>query len=165
MTQILVVGDSLVGKTNFMYHVTTGTVPINVFRSVSPEYFRPLRDANFIVAPGQIMDTQLQRLADGVDGIMVLYNEGSTIMSAKRWLLRLRRLMVGVEKAPILVCCHGDVGASENLNGRLDLLRAYPLAEHTYTSVSRRVGMIDCINRITCRARREHPSPLAVRAI
>lgn len=163
MTKIVVVGDSGVGKTTFMHLAATGAVPQNVFRSTDIELFRPIRDASFLVVNGGILDVDLQRICTGADGILVLYRCGTSVHVAKRWLTRLNRTMVNVARVPVIICCHTD-GSNEasNMNIHL-LLRGYPRAEHTLTSVARPAGIQDCVNRVVLRARRDHPSPLAVR--
>lgn len=165
MTRVLVVGDSLAGKTKMLQLATAGHIPYNVFRSTQIEEYEPISGATFYVVPGGITDANLQQLCVGVDGVVVVYASTSSICAAKRWLTRISRLAEGVHRVPVLICCSGyDRDSMPPLpDARLsNLLRRYPFSEHTYLVNTSLCGTRDCINRIVCRIRRESPSPLAI---
>lgn len=167
MTLILVVGDSRAGKTTFAHLACHHRRPLNVFRSTCTETFY-LRGncsvAELRVVPGDVTNEHLIHDAHGVDGVIVLYDTSHTIHSASRWLLRLSRLVVGLHRVPLLVCCHKSTALSSHHDRRLsELLIRYKTAEHTCTSEERPIGIVDCVNRMVTRVRRLPPSPLAQR--
>ena len=160
MTRIIVVGDSLAGKTKMLQLATIGHIRHNVFRSTQIEEYEPIAGATFCGAPGGITDANLQQLCVGADGLVVVYRSSSSINAGQRWLRRMRRLVSGTARVPVLICCNG----SEQLScHRLcSVLREYPMAEHTHISETDICGTRDCINRIVYRVRRESPSPLVI---
>ena len=167
MTIILVVGDSRAGKTTFAHLACHHQLPVNVFRSTSTETFY-LRGnctvAELRVLPGGITDEHLQREAHGADGVIIMYEKQSTIHSARKWIIRLSRLVSGIERVPLLICRHKSTALSSRHCRRLsELLMRYRTAEHTCTSEERPVGIVDCVNRMATRIRRLPPSPLVQR--
>lgn len=153
-TRIVVMGDSRTGKTEFAYLATRVPVPLNIYKSTDVEHFQ-LRGAYSVadvaVVPGCADDAMLRAACQGATGVIVLYKNNVT--GARRWLNRANATSV-----PILVCAH----ASAAPPGRRvrEILQHYVTAEHTCTSPLYATGIIDCLNRIVLRARREMPSPL-----
>lgn len=158
MTRVAVLGDSHVGKTEFMHLATTGHVPLNIFTSRETELFTlhgAYRTSQFIVVPGTADQATLAAAVTGADAVLVLYAD--SIFAARAWILRCtggRPTTV-----PILVCAHN--GKRPPVPSRVaDILRQFPTAEHTYTSSLYVTGLMDCVNRIVLRARVELGSPL-----
>ena len=159
MTRIIVVGDSLAGKSTMFRAVTLGQVPHNVFRSTTVEQFVPVPHAHFVVLPGHACDTQLRELADGADAVVVVYHVQAGVRSASKWLLRLAAVVHNLYRVPLLICCFGGRRASGSV--LQSLLCRYPRAEHVDICMDRISGIADSVNRIVYRVRRECPSPLA----
>ena len=159
MTRIVVVGDSRVGKTEFMHLATTGRVPLNIYTSIAPEHFQlrgTCTTADFIVVPGNASRHMLRGACEGSDGIMVIYH--GSVRAAARWILRCTQ--GGRTTVPILMCHHNTQGPADRRVP--DTLRDWPTAEHTCTSTRHVTGMADCANRVVRRARAEQGSPLTV---
>jgi len=157
MTRVVVLGDSRVGKTEFMHRATGGQVPLNIYTSVRPERFQLVgmcTTAEFTVVPGRADRAMLMAACDGADAIVVIYN--GSIHNATRWLMRCTgRKQTSV---PILICQHNSAQPPDRRVP--DALRDWPTAEHTCTSALYTTGLQDCANRIVRRARSEHGSPL-----
>ena len=159
MTSIAVMGDSRAGKTAFMHRAIHGRVPLNIFTSTMVETFRWVgaleSSADFHVVPGTCSDEQLLHALRGVDAMLVLYKD--EVGTARHWLWRAARGMLGVHRLPVIVVCTGT--SSPELVA--SMLRAYPCAEHAVVTTT--AGAQDCVNRIVMRARRDPPSPLELR--
>jgi hypothetical protein len=171
MTQVAVMGDAHVGKTWWMLVACGQRPPLNVFRSQHIEAY-DIGSATFVVAPGQILDCDLQEACAGSDALLVLYDASKSVRTARRWLRRVNRMLNGLARIPIIICRHGasahdDAYTMEVGPGMHDesivkaLLREYPNAEHTSTTWNHACGIIDCANRLITRSRRDHPSPLS----
>ena len=93
---------------------------------------------------------------DGCDGAVVLYTQCNS--RGLYWLRRLAHLF-GPITIPTIVCAH-----KSDLHATFvpAWLHQFPTVEHTNTRLERRVGIVDCANRIIMRARRTLASPLAV---
>ena len=149
-------GDSRTGKTEFAHLATALPVPLNIYTSVGLEYFQ-LRGthtvADVVVVPGNADDAMLRDACKGATGVVVLYKDN--IHSARRWINRANAASV-----PILVCAHGSaVPPGRRVR---ETLQYYITAEHTCTSPLYTTGIVDCLSRIVCRARRDMPSPLGL---
>lgn len=158
MTRVAVLGDSRVGKTEFMHLATTGHVPLNVFSSRAVERFYlqgTCSAAEFVVVPGHASDSEAQEAVHNADALLVIYSHST--LSARKWITRCTQGRPTT--LPILVCAHGTK-VQPSAARVADLLRHYPSAEHTETSPLLVTGLIDCANRIVMRARKELGSPL-----
>ena len=158
MTRVAVLGDRRVGKTTFMHLATTGRVPLNVFPSCEIETFYlrgTCSTAQFVVVPGNADASETTNAVRGADALLVLYSQSA--LSARRWILRCTH--GHATTVPILVCAH-NTEVTQSPAVVADLLRYFPTAEHTKTSSSFVIGLVDCANRIVTRARRELGSPL-----
>lgn len=159
MTSIAVLGDSHAGKTAFMHRAIHGRVPLNIFKSTMVETFRWVgaldSSADFHVVPGVCSDEQLRHALCGVEAMLVLYKD--EVGTARHWIWRATRGMLGVHSLPVIVVCTGT--SSPELVAAM--LRAYPCAEHAVVTTV--AGAQDCVNRIVMRARRDPPSPLELR--
>jgi len=158
MTRIAVLGDSHVGKTEFMHLATTRQVPLNIYTSREPELFTLqgiYTSALFVVVPGSADHAATSAAVAGADAIMVLYADHNAA-AARRWIIR----CTGGRQTtlPILICAHNSKGPPAPARVE-DMLRQLPTAEHTYTSTLYVTGIVDCANRIVRRARKELGSP------
>ena len=157
MTRIAVMGDSGAGTTSWL-HAMCGEVPLNIYRSTGPEHFTYTCSPPviFVGIPGHCTDLELVTACDGCDGAVVLYTQCNS--RGLYWLRRLAHLF-GPITIPTIVCAHkSDLHATSVPAW----LHQFPTVEHTNTRLERRVGIVDCANRIIMRARRTLASPLAV---
>lgn len=167
MTQLVIVGDSRVGKTSFAHIACSHELPRNIFRSTEVEtfYLHGLdTTATLLVVPGDTLDDVLSCVCNGSDAIIVLYDSTKSIYTAKRWLNRIHRMIDGVHRIPLMICSH-SIRTRPCVHDRRvsDVLQQYPNAEHTCTSIGRTAGIVDCVNRMITKVRSGHPSPLARR--
>lgn len=165
MTRVIVVGDSLSGKTKMLQLATMGRIPHDVFRSTQIEEYMPIAGATFCVAPGGITDHNLQQLCAGADGLVVVYRSDASIYAGRRWLKRISRLVEGSTRVPVLICCLGSASSCSPQEAGRHLgavLREYPMAEHTQLTETSLCGTKDCVNRIVYRIRKAPPSPLVI---
>ena len=158
MTRIVVVGDSRMGKNEFMHLATTGQAPLNIYASRTCETFTLVgaggSRAEFIVVPGRAGDEMLAGACEGADGIMVIYK--GTVYNAKRWLMRCTR--GSSVSVPVMLCYHNSAFPPDRRVP--EMLHQWPTAEHSCTSTLYTIGMQDCANRIVRRARANPGSPL-----
>lgn len=153
-TKIVVLGDSRVGKTVFAHRATGKPVPLNIYTSTQLEYFTlrgTYTQAQIVVVPGTAGEGTLSEGCKDATGVVVLYKDN--VHTARRWLMR---AVPPTSNVPILLCSHeSTVPPGRRVR---ETLQAYLTAEHTCTSHA--TGMMDCMNRIVARARRDTPSPL-----
>ena len=155
MNKILVLGDSGVGKTSWL-HAMNGRVPRNIFKSTHSEQFTFVHSeqpAVFVAVHASINNNDLKKHCKGAEGLIVLYNHKSAPLT---WLRRIHQ-MYPRNTIPVLVCCHGVDEPKRDLTW----LHKYRRAEHAYTCIERRSGILDCANRILTQVRRNLPSPLS----
>jgi len=154
MSKIIVLSDSGVGKTSWLFAMT-GRKPLDVYRSTASEQFwftQTTPAVPFLGVHAQVNDSKLSKLSAGADGVVVLYNDKSNPL---HWLLRLRRLHRH-HNLPIVVCCHGP----NNLHSCAHNL-THHACNHCFTSLEHPNSIIDCANRIVTLARRNLASPLS----
>jgi GTPase SAR1 family protein len=164
MTQVVIVGDSRVGKTSFAHIACNHELPLNIFRSTEVETFYlhgTETIATISVVPGTALDDILGCVCNGSDAIIVLYDSSKSIYTAKRWLARIERIISGVYQIPVMICSH-SLRTSPCVHDRRisSVLMQYRNAEHACTATRRPAGIVDCVNRIVTKVRSQHPSPL-----
>ena len=155
MTKILVLGDSGVGKTSWLFAMN-GQVPRNIFKSTHDEKFvfsctQP--SAIFVAIHSSITNQNLKKHCKGTQGLIVLYNNNCSPLA---WLHRVN-LLYPRNTIPVIVCCHGIHTTAHDLSW----LHRHVHVEHAFTSIEQRAGIIDCANRILTRVRQNLPSPLS----
>lgn len=164
MNMVVLVGDSLSGKTVFAHVGCRIEVPMNVFRSTQAEVFYFDSTGKVIVVPGTASDEVLSQVCDNADGVMILYTKKQGVPSALKWLRRLENTVSNLRSVPMLICHHKQVHAGTSFDRRhTNMLTRYANAEHADTSVRYTAGTVDCFNRVFTRIRRQHPSPLVLR--
>ena len=154
MTKIIVLSDSGVGKTSWLYAMN-GHVPLNVYRSTATEQFeftKTTPSVLFVGVHARVSDSTLQKHCAGADGMVVLYNNTSNPML---WLFRMRRLYRH-HNLPTIVCCHGATPCTSYAS----MLEA-SACHHCFTSLEEPTSILDCVNRIITLARQTLASPLS----
>jgi hypothetical protein len=158
MTQIVVLGDSGIGKTAFMIIATGRRMPHNVFRSMQVETFR-MCSAAFIIVPGAADPDMLGQACEGADGLIILCKRGGS-NRARVWLRKVESMSSSGLHVPVIVCAHGDHGEHRLIEEDMRLLRRYPTAEYAFTCPAWPEGIKDCANRIVHRVRRTPTTPI-----
>jgi hypothetical protein len=153
-TRIVILGDSMVGKTVFAHIATGMPVPLNIYKSTQLEYFMlygTCTSAEIVVVPGTADKDTISRGCKDATGIIVLYKD--YVCAARRWL---GRVVPPSTAVPILLCSYrSTIAAGRRVH---ETLQAYTTAEHA--SICHSIGIVDCVNRIVTRARRDLASPL-----
>jgi hypothetical protein len=158
MTQIVVLGDSGIGKTAFMITATGQRMPHNVFRSRQVETFHMCRAA-FIIVPGAADPVTLGKACEGADGLIVLCKQAGS-SRARAWLHKVESMSSSRLQVPVIVCAHGGRGEHRFREDDMRLLRRYPTAEYAFTCHAWPEGIKDCANRIVHRVRRTPTTPI-----
>jgi hypothetical protein len=158
MTQIIVLGDSGIGKTAFMIIATGQRMPHNVFRSRQAETFH-MCSAAFTIVPGAASPGALGHACEGADGILVLCKRGDS-SRARAWLHKVECMSNSGLHVPVIVCAHGGQGEHRLREDDIRLLRRYPTAEYAFTCHAWPEGIKDCANRIVHRVRRTPTTPI-----
>ena len=79
MSKIIVLSDSGIGKTSWLFAMT-GRKPLDVYRSTASEQFwftQTTPAVPFLGVHAQVNDSKLSKLSAGADGVVVLYNDKS----------------------------------------------------------------------------------------